>query len=1004
MGSLYSSLFSGWCFTNNNPWIDKGRIIVAWNPSMYSFDIRVCTSQLIHCLAQAPNWAERFFITFVYGFNEEMTWERLWQDIQGLALHIDDPWMVVGDFNEILYQRERICKKQAGEQVYSKIDRALVNSKWTDTFQNSEAVFLLEGIFDHNPILVSFYFEVNLGKKPFRYFRMWKEASSYEVKVSTSWNAPVMGTEMFKLITELKRLKQVFLDINREGFHDIQQAEFQAKLHLMETQEGLHKDPLNATLIKQEQLDRDKFVHLHKAYIQFWHKKLKQLGYTRWSQRCFLRILSKIVGDNYATQEERMNAPGPDGFSRFFYQDNWNLVGLEVSATILSFLSTSKILKEINSMSITLIPKTTCPDKCDFRPIACCNVIYKAASKMICSRLRQVLLDLIAENQEGFVHGRYIAHNIMIFQDLVHHYGRISGNPSCTIKLDLRKAYDMIEWDFIEEMLVAFNFPQKIIKLIMICVRTPRFSLMINGSMHGFFASKRGLRQGDPMSPLPFVLGMEYMSRIMLKVGSLPGYKFHDRCSLLKLNRLCFVDDLLLFCHGDCISILWMLRGLKLFSGTSGLFPNESISAIYCSGMVDYEVFWVLEVSGFTRSSLPFCYLGIPICSKKISSTECGIILEKMVHKIKQWSSQKISYMGRVTLINSVLLSIHSYWAQIMTLPKKLLRDIEATCRAFLWKGMVEYLGPSLVAWNNICLPKAVGGLGFRKILDWNIAALGKYVWAIASKKDNLWVRWIRSVYLTKVDWWEYKTQSDCNWYWKKLVAVKDLFKAKLDMTSFIAMKYNIKSGHDILFAPPLKVHWRNVVWERLSIPRHRFILCNSCLLKVKNWLGWRAQAEQYKRLIQWITKAKHLCKVRKSILIDVRTGGILGNLDSKVGNVNDMDLSNTMILIHHKKNMVHPFLYGAPPPPSFQPMGSSYLFGAVPSQPPPNYPYMFGASSTQPPPYPYYQFGAGSSTVPPQYPLDHQPYLHSIHGRSCRSHPSRHIHHRVMVWTMLLI
>ncbi|XP_062113695.1 uncharacterized protein LOC133824739 [Humulus lupulus] len=485
MGSLYTSLFSGWCFTNNNPWIDKGRIIVAWNLKVYSLDIRLCTTQLIHCLAQVPNRAGSFFITFVYGFNDELSREQLWKDMQELALSIADPWMVIGDFNEIISHHERI-----------------------DYFPNSEAIFLPEGLFDHSPVLVHFYLEFAMEKKPFRYFQMWKEAPSY-----------------------------VLLGIKREGFSDIQQTEFKEKMLLREIQEKLHQDLLNDCIINQEQVARENFLQFHKAYMMFLEKKAKAIWMDNGDENTHIfhaslkarriqnRILSikneddiwvdtptgikeaflgyyqrllgkfmiqrkqvsrsimslgpvlseahiQILTTDFSIQEVKnamfsisgMKVPGPDGYTSYFYQDNWNLVGLEVSAAFLSFLKSGKLIKEINATTITLIPKTIFPDNaCDFRPIACCNVIYKTAPKMIFSRLRQVLPDLIAENQGGFVQGRYIAYNIMICQDLVRHYGRKSCKPCCMIKLDLRKAYDTIEWDFIEEMLTTFHFPLKFI-------------------------------------------------------------------------------------------------------------------------------------------------------------------------------------------------------------------------------------------------------------------------------------------------------------------------------------------------------------------------------------------------------------------------------------------------------------------------------------------------------------------------------------------------------------
>ena len=83
-----------------------------------------------------------------------------------------------------------------------------------------------------------------------------------------------------------------------------------------------------------------------------------------------------------------------------------------------------------------------------------------------------------------------------------------------------------------------------------------------------------------------------------------------------------------------------------------------------------------------------------------------------------------------------------------MILPKLVLKKVNAICRAFIWKGVADFNGPGYVAWDDLCKAKKEGGLGIRKTLIWNKATLGKYVWAIATKQDNLWVKWVHSVYL----------------------------------------------------------------------------------------------------------------------------------------------------------------------------------------------------------------------------------------------------------------
>ena len=138
---------------------------------------------------------------------------------------------------------------------------------------------------------------------------------------------------------------------------------------------------------------------------------------------------------------------------------------------------------------------------------------------------------------------------------------------------------------------------------------------------------------------------------------------------------------------------------------------------------------------------------------------------------------KSISYAGRTTLINSVIMGIFNFWARIVILPQSVIKDIMKLCRNYLWGAEANCVKSPYVAWHDCCKPKKHGGLGIRHVDAWNRAYISKLVWAVALTEDILWVRWIHSRYLRKHQWWEYMLGQDVSCYWRKLNKVNEEFK-----------------------------------------------------------------------------------------------------------------------------------------------------------------------------------------------------------------------------------
>jgi hypothetical protein len=225
-----------------------------------------------------------------------------------------------------------------------------------------------------------------------------------------------------------------------------------------------------------------------------------------------------------------LKAPGPDGLHVVFYKRFWPMVEEDLVAAVLQSLNSGKIPEGWNDTVIVLIPKNDDPKKVtEYRPTSLCNVIYKVISKLLATRLKGVLPEIIGEQQSAFVPGRIITDNILIAYECVHTIKRKTGKQGlCAVKLDMHKAYDRVEWKFLKEMMVKLGFDIRWINLMMECVSSVRYRVQFNSHETDQFTPTRGLRQGDPLSPYLFLICSEGLSSLLShaeEMGVIEGVK-----------------------------------------------------------------------------------------------------------------------------------------------------------------------------------------------------------------------------------------------------------------------------------------------------------------------------------------------------------------------------------------------------------------------------------------------------------------------------------------------
>jgi hypothetical protein len=252
----------------------------------------------------------------------------------------------------------------------------------------------------------------------------------------------------------------------------------------------------------------------------------------------------------------------------------------------------------------------------DYRPISLCNILYKILSKVMADRLKVILPNIISPNQSPFIPERLISNNVLTaFETLHTMHSRMYGKVGyMAVKLDMSKAYDQVEWVFLEKVMSRMGFDRRWIALIMECVSSVSYSILINRAPVGNFKPSRGIRQGDPLSPYLFLLCAQVYS-IHLHRAQESGMLRRVPTSPkgMRINHLFFADDSLLFFKATIHEWHVLNKVLELYEQASGKRLNKDKTSVFFSHNTTQEVKdLIISVVGVPASQRYDTYLGLP--------------------------------------------------------------------------------------------------------------------------------------------------------------------------------------------------------------------------------------------------------------------------------------------------------------------------------------------------------------------------------------------------------
>ena len=381
-----------------------------------------------------------------------------------------------------------------------------------------------------------------------------------------------------------------------------------------------------------------------------------------------------------------VKTPGTDGLPCEFYKIFWN----DVSDIL---VSSFKYSYETGTLSVSQrrgivkrIPKKDADLSLikNWRPLTLLNCDYKIATKAIANRIKFFLPKLISDDQTGFIKNRFIGENILLIV-IVIRYTAARNIPGLLLFLDFEKAFDTLEWTFIQKTLKCFGYGPQLLKWINIFYCNTESCILNNGWASNFFKPTRGVRQGCPLSPYLFVLSVEAMAEAFRKNEKIRGITV--KAKNIKLSQ--YADDTTLILDGSIESLEESLRLLDLFGEVSGLRLNcGKTEALWIGAKVNSDLKLCPE-NNFKCPKGKVKALGFWFSSDSNITVSRNYIdkVEKVKAMLSCWKFRRLSLLGKITVIKSLAVSQLVYILAPLQTNHKAIKEINVLFYKFLWDG-----------------------------------------------------------------------------------------------------------------------------------------------------------------------------------------------------------------------------------------------------------------------------------------------------------------------------